>query len=111
MERNYLNKCGNKEEESHQQEVNQLGLKTHVKGLSLNFDEACKGNKAATFKSEDDRTLVPQPDGAKEWCGTFTLTMNWSLIEMDIIMDSIQGTCFYHLLNILKQKKKIFLFL
>lgn len=43
MEKNYLNKCGNKEEESHQQEVNQLGLKTHVKELSLNLDKRCKG--------------------------------------------------------------------
>lgn len=95
MERNYLNKCGNKEEESHLQEVNQLGLKTHVKELSLNLDEACKGNKAATCKSEDYTTLEPEPDGAKEYCGINALTIN-----MNIIIGSVQGTWFYHLLNL-----------
>lgn len=73
--KNYLNECGNKEE-SHQQEVNRLGLKTHVKELSLNLDEGCKGYKAATFKSEDDTTLVIEPDRAKEWCGIYTLTIH-----------------------------------
>lgn len=63
-------------EESHQQAVNQLGLKTHVKELYLNSDEGCKGNKAATFKPENYTTLVVEPDGAKEWCGIYNLTIH-----------------------------------
>lgn len=65
-----------KKEESHQQEVNQLGLKTHVKELYLNSDERCKGNKATTFKPENYTTPVFEPDGAKEWCGIYKLTIH-----------------------------------